>query len=181
MSEQGTTTMRIRETAEETTGAVREQVAETKEKGVAELRTQIDDRTTRIGRQASSLAQELRRSGDSLQATDSGTARLTSGVADRLEKAGNYLERIQGDDLLRDAENFARRQPWLVAGAAAVAGFAASRLLKASSERRYDPSFTSRSYDPQTWDSSRQQSLTSDRYADPPTVTVGPADMASGH
>ena len=36
-----------------------------------------------------------------------------------------------------DLENHARRQPWAIAGAALVLGFAASRFLKTSSARRY--------------------------------------------
>ena len=44
---------------------------------------------------------------------------------------------MNGDQLLRDAEEFARRRPWMVAGMGLVAGLAASRFLKASSERRY--------------------------------------------
>ena len=63
--------------------------------------------------------------------------RAASGVAERLERFGGYLEGAKGDDLLRDGERFARERPWLVAGAAALVGFTASRLLKASSERRY--------------------------------------------
>lgn len=60
-------------------------------------------------------------------------------AADRVERLGGYLEQTNGDHLLRDAEEFARRRPWLVAGMGLVAGLAASRFLKASSERRYRP------------------------------------------
>jgi hypothetical protein len=69
-----------------------------------------------------------------------GVERITAGVADRLERAGGYLERANGDEMLRDAEQFVRTRPWVVAGAAAAAGFLASRIFKASSERRYDES-----------------------------------------
>ena len=61
-------------------------------------------------------------------------------VADQVERFGGYLERASGDQLLRDAEDFARRRPWMVAGIGLVAGLAASRFLKASSERRYGSS-----------------------------------------
>ena len=42
--------------------------------------------------------------------------------------------------MLRDAERFVRTRPWVVAGAAAAAGLVASRVFKASSERRYNQS-----------------------------------------
>ena len=48
-----------------------------------------------------------------------------------------FLADANGDALLYDIENFARRQPWLVAGAGAVAGFLAARFVKASSGTRY--------------------------------------------
>ena len=62
---------------------------------------------------------------------------VAEGAADRFERLGGYLEQTSGDELLRDVEDFARRRPWMVAGMGLVAGIAASRFLKASSERRY--------------------------------------------
>lgn len=122
---------------------VSEQATKARDKGRRELRSQLDERTTQIGRQARSLADVLRRSGRDLQSQgtdDAGIERVTSGVADRLEQAGGYLEEAKGEELLRDAEQFVRSRPWLVAGAAAAVGFVASRVFKASSERRYESS-----------------------------------------
>jgi ElaB/YqjD/DUF883 family membrane-anchored ribosome-binding protein len=122
---------------------VSEQATKAKDKGRRELRDQLDDRTTQLGQQARSLAETLRRSGVEAQAhgsDDVGVERITAGVADRLERAGGYLERAHGDEMLRDAERFVRTRPWVVAGAAAAAGIVASRLFKASSERRYNQS-----------------------------------------
>ena len=51
---------------------------------------------------------------------------------------GDYLKGASGDRILRDVEDFARRQPMLVAAAGLALGFAASRFLKASSSRRYE-------------------------------------------
>jgi hypothetical protein len=39
--------------------------------------------------------------------------------------------------MLRDVERFARRQPWAFTLGGVVAGFFASRFLKASSQQRY--------------------------------------------
>ena len=120
---------------------VSEQATKAKDKGRRELRDQLDDRTTQLGRQARSLAGILRRSGVEAQAHGSDEVeRITAGVADRLERAGGYLERAHGDEMLRDAEQFVRTRPWVVAGAAAAGGILASRIFKASSERRYDQS-----------------------------------------
>ena len=58
-------------------------------------------------------------------------------MAERSDRLGAYLTRTDGDGLLRDVEDFARRQPWLVVGAGAVAGFLTARFVKASSDARY--------------------------------------------
>ncbi len=44
---------------------------------------------------------------------------------------------------MTDAEDFARRQPWLVAGVGMIAGFVLARSLKASSGRRSARLYTS--------------------------------------
>lgn len=107
--------------------------------GKAKLAEQLDRGTSRIGSETRSLATTLRRSGEQLadERGDNEAAQLTRSLATQLEQAGAYLERTRGGELLEDAERFARRRPWLVAGSAALAGLVASRLLKASSDRRY--------------------------------------------
>ena len=47
-----------------------------------------------------------------------GMQRFTSDVADRIDRAGGYLEQTRGDELLADAERFVRSRPWVVTGAA---------------------------------------------------------------
>jgi ElaB/YqjD/DUF883 family membrane-anchored ribosome-binding protein len=135
--------------SEQTVGEnVAEQATAVKDKGRRELRAQLDDRTTHVGQQAKSFAQALRRSGTELkgQSEDGASVeRITSNVADRLEKAGGYFERANGEEMLRDAERFARARPWLVASGAAALGLVASRIFKASSEKRYDKSSRSHS------------------------------------
>jgi ElaB/YqjD/DUF883 family membrane-anchored ribosome-binding protein len=125
---------------------VSEQATKVKQKGRAELREQLDERTNDVGRQARSLADALRRAGNEASpvASGAGVERVTSGVADRLEQAGNYLEQARGEEMLRDAERFVRTRPWVVAGTAAAVGFALSRILRASSEQRYDRSSTTK-------------------------------------
>jgi hypothetical protein len=41
---------------------------------------------------------------------------------------------------MRDVESFARRRPWMLAGVGLLAGVAAARFIKASSEQRYSDS-----------------------------------------
>jgi len=120
---------------------VQDKAIELKDQGRGKLGETLDRRTTEVGGQARQAAQVLRQSGSQMltQADGNGrqVAHFADAAADRVEQFGGYLERTSGDQLLRDAEEFARRRPWMVAGLGLAAGLAASRFLKASSERRY--------------------------------------------
>jgi ElaB/YqjD/DUF883 family membrane-anchored ribosome-binding protein len=124
---------------EEATSAAQDKAMELRSKGASQLREQLDTRTTDVGRQARTVAQALRQSGEKLRGEGNAqAASVTDNAAQRVELLGEYLERVQGDELLRDAERFARQRPWVLAGVGLLAGLAASRMMKASSERRYD-------------------------------------------
>ncbi len=124
---------------EEATSAAQDKAMELRSKGANQLREQLDTRTTDVGRQARSVGQALRQSGEKLRGEGNAqAASVTDNAAQRVEQLGEYLERVQGDELLRDAERFARQRPWVLAGVGLFAGLVASRMMKASSERRYD-------------------------------------------
>ena len=102
------------------------------------LSEQIDQRSTQAGDEISSAAHHVRSLAEQLRAEGKDMpARMVEQAADRSESFGSYLRNADGDRLLGDAESFARRQPWAVAAGGLALGFAASRLLKASSSRRY--------------------------------------------
>ena len=137
------------DTGESTTDQVEDQVrekaqlAQDKTRGVlgqarGRLRDQIDQRSTQAGDQVQSTAQDVRKVAEQLRGQGKDTpARVAEQVADRAESFGSYLRDADGERLLRDVEDFARRQPMLVAAGSLALGFAASRFLKASSSRRY--------------------------------------------
>src|SRR5690349_14518843 len=113
-----------------------QQAAQTARRG---LRDQVDTRSTQAGERVSSAAQDARSVAEELrnQGKDQ-PARLAEQAAQRAESIGDYLQRADGDTILRDVEDFGRRQPWAVIAGGIALGFAASRFLKASSERRYE-------------------------------------------
>ena len=166
---------RMQQEAERLGREAQQTAAEVKERGSVKASEQLDQRTNQLGRQTKSLAEALRRTGRDmkLQGEVDGVDRLTGGVADRLERVGGYLEEARGDDMLRDAERFARQHAWLVAGSAALAGLVASRFLKASSERRYDSD--PRATRGRTW----SPGTTSDRYAEPELAPYGRVEPAT--
>jgi hypothetical protein len=65
-------------------------------------------------------------------------ARLAEQAADRGERISSYLIDADGEAIIDQIEEVARRQPWLVAGAGLLLGFAIARALKASSSQRYE-------------------------------------------
>jgi len=116
-----------------------EKASELREQGSARLRDQFDQRSTQAGTQVRSLAEALRRSGNDLRNEgNTNAAQLTGRAADRIERVGTYLEQKSGGELMHDVETFARRRPWTLAGFGMLAGAAAARFMKASSEQRYD-------------------------------------------
>jgi ElaB/YqjD/DUF883 family membrane-anchored ribosome-binding protein len=125
---------------EDTAAAAQHKADELKQEGRSKLSETLDQRTSQAGGQARQMALALRRTGEQMREKGDGrqVAGVTDGAAERIERLGGYLEQRSGDELLRDAEDFARRRPWMVAGIGLAVGLAASRFLKASSERRYD-------------------------------------------
>ena len=115
-----------------------EKVQEASGQAKDRLREQVDQRSTQAGERVASAGRDARSVGEELrrQGKDQ-PARLANQAADRAERLGGYLQQSDADRILRDVEDFGRRQPFaLVAGGLAV-GFVASRFLKASSQRRY--------------------------------------------
>jgi hypothetical protein len=102
------------------------------------VRDQLDQRSTQAGDQVSSSAGDARSVAEELRRQGKETpARYVEQAADRAERLGGYLRETDGERLLNDVEDFARRNTWAVVLGGAVVGFAASRLLKASSANRY--------------------------------------------
>jgi hypothetical protein len=102
------------------------------------VREEVDRRSTEIGGRVGSSAGDARSVAEELRKQGKDTpARYVDQAADRVERLGGYLERSDGDRIVRDVEDLARRNPWAVAAGGLALGFAASRMLKASSSERY--------------------------------------------
>jgi hypothetical protein len=131
----------VQEKAQEVAGQAQEKAQEAAGQAKSRVREQVDQRSTQAAQQVQTTAQDIRHVGDELRTQGKDQpAKLAEQVADRVESVGSYLQNSDGDKILRDAEDFGRRQPWVVALGGAVLGFAASRMLKASSQGRYEQS-----------------------------------------
>jgi hypothetical protein len=131
------------------------------------FREQVDQRSTLAGERASATAQDVRSVADGLrQQGKEAPARLAEQAADRVDHVGRYLRSADADRLLTDVEDFARRRPWAVAAAGLALGFAASRVLKASSRQRYQ-SYQDRGRGPsRSWFDDGGYDRTATSYAD---------------
>lgn len=102
------------------------------------LKEQVDQRSTQAGQQVNTVADDVRTVAGELrnQGKDK-PAQYADQAAERVQSVGQWLERSDGDQIVRDVEGFARRNPWAVAAGGMVLGLVASRFLKASSSERY--------------------------------------------
>jgi hypothetical protein len=105
------------------------------------LRDQVDTRSTQAGERVAGMAGDARSVAEQLrQQGKDQPAKLAEQAAQRAESLGGYLQRSDGDTILRDVEDFGRSHPWAMIAGGLALGFAASRFLKASSSRRYESS-----------------------------------------
>jgi ElaB/YqjD/DUF883 family membrane-anchored ribosome-binding protein len=135
-------------TEESTGGAqqiVQEKAQEAKEQiqqatGSAQdrIREQVDTRSTKAGHQIDSVGHAMRTAGEQLRGQGNELpAKVAEQLAQRAEQLGGYLRESDADRIVDDLEDFARRQPWVVAAMGLALGVAGARFLKASGRRRY--------------------------------------------
>ena len=160
---------RVQGAAQQVAGQAQEKAQQVKGQASDQVRQQVDERSTQAGEQVNSIAQALRRTGESLRGEGSeAPARVTDAVAERAERLGGYLRDSDADRILRDVEDFARRQPWLVAAGGFVLGLLGSRFVKASSARRYETRYRP------------LPARTTDTYADVTPAPLGAPDVDYG-
>jgi hypothetical protein len=141
-TDSGSTTDQVKDQVRE-----KAQVAQDKARGAVgqargRLSGQVDQRSTQAGERIAGTASDVRSIAEELRSQGKDApANLAEQVANQADRVGDYLKGASGDRILRDVEDFARRQPMLVAAGALALGFAASRFLKASSRRRYESGY----------------------------------------
>lgn len=121
----------VQETAQRAVGQAQEQVGRAR----GQVREQVDQRLTEAGERIGSTASDLRTVAGELRRIDKeAPAKVADGIAQRVDGVGRYLSSADGEKLLRDVEDFGRRQPWAILAGGLALGFVASRVLKTSSD-----------------------------------------------
>ena len=132
-------TEQAKEKVQETAGQMQQQVGEKAQeacRGQAAdgIKQQLDSRSTQAGEQESATADAIHRVGEQLkQEGQEASARYARQAAQPVERLGRYLTDADGERILQDAEQFARRRPWVTAVGGVALGFVVARFIKASS------------------------------------------------
>ncbi len=135
--EEQSTTAQAKEKVQEAAGQMQQQVGDKAQhlRGQAAdaITQQVDSRSTHAGQQVSATADALRRvAGQLRQEGNAGPAKYAEQAAEPVQRLGHYLTEADGQRILRDAERFAQRQPWLTVLGGATLGFFVARFIKAS-------------------------------------------------
>jgi hypothetical protein len=109
--------------------------SETASSMASQVKGLLDDQVGSGASLATAFAGSIRLAADDLQRQSPVMSRLVRNVADKVE---DYAEEFQGqtvDQLAQSAANFTRKQPALVFGLAAIAGFLPFRSVKSAGDQ----------------------------------------------
>lgn len=135
----------LRAAARETRMAASEAASSVKQEGAALLDTakervgELAEDTRQAGAERTQgLARAIHRAAEELERDSPQIARLVRDAAGSVDEVARTIRERSPRDMLRGVEDFARRQPLVFMGAAALAGFAVARFARSSAaERRH--------------------------------------------
>lgn len=118
----------VKDQVQQAAVGLKDQVAE-------QAATRLADQKATAGEGIATVAQAIRKTGDHLRDQEQGgVAQYVDRAAEQLEQFAGYLGRRDLRELVRDAEQFARREPALFLGGAFTLGLFAARFLKSSGQ-----------------------------------------------
>jgi gas vesicle protein len=118
-----------REAAEQTKRKATEYADQAKTRGVAMLEEQRHNAASQL----QTVGEAVHRAADKFrEERDEHIAGYVDAMADEVDRCARYLEQRDAQALLRDTQQFARRNPEWFLGGMFLAGLALSRFLKAS-------------------------------------------------
>jgi ElaB/YqjD/DUF883 family membrane-anchored ribosome-binding protein len=128
-----------------------QQVAQQAQQTAGQVATQAKQQTTsalnsqkdKAADSLESVAQALRQTSQQLQQQQGGISQLVNKAADRVEQVSQYLRNRDVNDLVYDAEGYARSNPGVFLGGALALGFLTARFLKSSPPSSGNSRYTS--------------------------------------
>lgn len=132
-------TEKARETAGDVADQAKQQTRELADTAKDEARSMAETRKSQVTSELHNIAEAFRTSGQELEKrSETPVANYANTIADRLEGASSYLSGRSVDDLLGDAEDFARNKPEIFLGGAFGVGLLISRFFKSSGGDNYE-------------------------------------------
>jgi ElaB/YqjD/DUF883 family membrane-anchored ribosome-binding protein len=156
MQQEQSTGSMVTDKMDQATEVISAHTSDAVEQGRGAVQRQVGQRSAQLGDQIGAASHTIRKVAD--QARMDGNDQQARLADEAAKRVSNYLGDVDPERLMADAEDFARRQPWLVAGVGLIAGFVVARSLKASSGRRSARLYTSANRPPYA-DVSRQSSV----------------------
>lgn len=123
------------------TGRAAEAVQEEIKSVGEQAKGMADEQKNAVAANLDGIAGAIRHAADDLDEGSPG-ARVTREAAERMSRLAKSLKEHSVGDLIAMAEDFGRRQPVAFLGASALAGFVASRFVRASSHRSHQQGST---------------------------------------
>ncbi len=128
----------LHDSVEQTKQKAREAASEAQQKLGEQLRSSVDSSKGRAADTLDSIAQALTQSGQQLRSDNLAPAsQYVDRAGEQLRRASDYLRNTNVDEMVRNTEDFARRQPALFVGGAFALGVLAARFIKASQAPSY--------------------------------------------
>lgn len=129
---------RVREEAESSVREIADQAQVQLEQAGEKFKGAAADQKDMLAEELGSVAKAVSRVAEELRTEKAATAGYASSIAGGMRRLSENMRDKDVDELIGMAQDFGRRQPAAFMGAAALAGFAASRFLFASSRRRHE-------------------------------------------
>jgi uncharacterized protein YjbJ (UPF0337 family) len=134
--------------AEEATGKVKQAASDTAETLTGEVKELLNRQVGGGADMLCHVARSARRAAEDLKHDSPQIAGLARGLASQVDRYADGLRDQSIDEIWKSAADFTRRQPALVFGLAALAGFLALRTVKSSPSISAPSIQPSHSYDP---------------------------------
>lgn len=131
-------------TIEDTTARMKASGDRMLEDAKAKVMDAADSQRRRAADAVGGMAGALHRAAGQLKPENETMGRYTDMAAERLDQFAGYLRAADWPDVVREAEDLARRQPvWFIGGAMAT-GFLLARLIKNAAEPRRERDYAAR-------------------------------------
>ena len=120
--------------ASETLDQAKEAVSQVAEQAQGKVKSKIGEGKDRVADNIDHVVSALRQSSEKIQGQDNDViGRYVGTAANKLNDFSNYVRHNDVDQIVREVEGFARREPAIALGSAFAVGLILARFLKSSS------------------------------------------------